>query len=440
MRHYDKAALMRGEARFERKDDDGADISALVKGAMEPFMKAFEEFKKTNDARLSETEKKGAADVLVEEKTKRINEAMDETKKALEAEILAIKRAVALGGRSGDGNDEAPELKEYRTAWLDHMRTGAYEHRKHELQALEKKALSVGSDPEGGFTVLPEIDRNIIEVLKQVSPIRQLAEVRQTGAERVKKLVNQRGTNSGWVGETDPRAATNNSTLSELEFPTMELYAAPTATQSILDDSYLNIEQWIMSEIDTEFAYQEGRAFVLGNGIRQPSGFLSAHPIVTNASYQWGRIGYVPTGAAGAFPSGATQADPLVQLYHSLRSPLRANASWVANNNTLGTLRQLKDGQGNYLIRPTFASDGIVEIMMGKPVTEVVDMPDIGANAFAIAFADWRRAYLIVDRIGTRVLRDPYTAKPYVMFYTTKRVGGGVQNFEAIKLLRFATS
>jgi HK97 family phage major capsid protein len=223
----------------------------------------------------------------------------------------------------------------------------------------------------------------------------------------------------------------------------MELYAMPAASQGLLDDAFVDLGDWLASEVELEFANQEGIAFISGDGDKRPSGILGAYTIVADSAYAWGKIGYIATGASGAFKVDDTPpkgADCLVDLYYAPKSAYRKNAVWLANRKTLGAIRKLKDGQGNYLLNAVLRQEGFVEEILGRPAVEMPDMPDIAANSYSVAFGDFRRGYLIVDRIGIRVLRDPFTSKPYVLFYTTKRVGGGVQNFEAIKLLKFAAS
>ena len=211
----------------------------------------------------------------------------------------------------------------------------------------------------------------------------------------------------------------------------------PAATQALLDDAQVNIEEWLAQEVDAAFAEQEGTAFVTGDGVAKPKGFL-AYTKVAESAWTWDKVGFVATGAAGAFPS-ATPADPLIDLVYALKGGYRQNATFVMNRKTQGAVRKLKDENGNYLWAPP-AGVGQPASLLGFPVAESEAMPDIAADAHAIAFGDFRRFYLVVDRAGVRVLRDPYSAKPYVLFYTTKRVGGGVQDFDAAKLLKFAAS
>jgi HK97 family phage major capsid protein len=217
----------------------------------------------------------------------------------------------------------------------------------------------------------------------------------------------------------------------------MELYAQPAATASLLEDSVVNIEQWIAQEVEQVFAVQEGAAFVNGDGSNKPKGFLS-YTTVDNGSWSWGNLGYIPAGAAGAFPA-SNPSDVLVDLVYSLKAGYRQNASFVMNRKTQSVIRKFKDTTGAYLWQPPASANGKATLMT-FPVVEAEDMPDIGANSLAVAFGDFARGYLVVDRAGVSVLRDPFSAKPYVLFYTTKRVGGGVQDFDAIKLLKFAAS
>ena len=209
------------------------------------------------------------------------------------------------------------------------------------------------------------------------------------------------------------------------------------ASQTLLDDAVVDIEQWLADEVQGEFAAQESAAFVAGDGVARPKGFLS-YPIVEDGVRAAGEIGYLATGAAGAFAAG-NPADTILDLIYAPKQAYRANGRFVLNRKTLSAVRKFKDADGNYLWQPSLAA-GSPSTLFGYPVTEVEEMPDIAAGSHAIAFGDFARFYLVVDRQGVRILRDPYSAKPYVLFYTTKRVGGGVQNFEAVKLLKFSAA
>ena len=211
----------------------------------------------------------------------------------------------------------------------------------------------------------------------------------------------------------------------------------PAATAAFLDDAAVDVGAWLADEVNAAFAEQETAAFVNGNGTNKPKGFLD-YTAVAEASWTWGNVGYIATGVAGALPASAP-SDILIDLVYALKAGYRQNASWVMNRKTQAKVRKLKDDGGNYIWQPAASADGKASLM-GFPLTESEDMPDVAANSLSIAFGDFKRGYLVVDRQGVNVLRDPYSAKPYVLFYTTKRVGGGVQNFKAIKLLKFGTA
>lgn len=386
--------------------------------AFDEFLQAFDAFKSTNDERLSEIERKMSADVITVEKLSRIDRAIDE---------LAHKaNRPQLGGKAAG----AGLAGQHKAAFDSYVRRGA----DQSLAELERKALSVGSDPDGGYLVPAETETTINSALRDISPIRAIAGVRQVSGSVYKKPFAVSGPVTGWVGETAARPETASPTLAEMAFPTMELYAMPSATQSLLDDAAVDIDQWIAEEVRAAFAEQEGTAFVTGDGINKPTGFLS-YPTVDNAAWTWGSIGTIGTGVAGNFPA-VDPGDVLIDLAYAVKSGYRANAHFVMNRATQAAVRKLKDADGNYIWQPGHAP-GQAPTLMGFPVAEAEDMPDIAADSTAVAFGDFRRGYLIVDRVGIRVLRDPFSAKPYVMFYTTKRVGGGVQDFDAIKLLKF---
>jgi HK97 family phage major capsid protein len=309
----------------------------------------------------------------------------------------------------------------------------ALEKKAFGFNAVETKALSSGTDPDGGYLVPREMETAMDRILGTVSAMRSLATVRAISGSGYRKPVNVGGTASGWVGETGGRAETTAPSISVLDFPAMELYAHPYATQTLLDDSAVNIEQWLADEVAIEFAEEEGAAFVSGNGVNKPTGVLGA-TTVANASYVWGKIGFVVTGAASDFAT-TNPIDALVTLQDALKTGYSVNGTWLMTRATQSAIRKFKDGTGNYIWQPAMQA-AVAPTIFGKPVVVDDNMNELGSNLFPVAYGDFRRGYIIVDRIGIRVLRDPYSAKPYVTFYTTKRVGGGIQNFEAIKLLK----
>jgi len=393
-------------------------------------MRSFEAFKETNDRRLAEIEGRVQADVLTAEKLGRIDRALDEQKRAVDELALKARRP-RLGG--SDPAAAGPDAREHKAAFEAYVRAGEAEG----LKGLEAKALSVGSNADGGYLVPAEVEREITTRLAALSPVRALASVRVVTASLYKKPFTATGPVVGWVGEADARPQTNSPVLAELEFPAMELYAMPAATQTLLDDAAVNIDQWIADEVEAVFAEQETKAFVSGDGVKKPKGFLAAAR-VAEASWSWGKLGYLATGVAGDF-AASDPSDILVDLVYALKAGYRQNAVFMMSRRTQAAVRKFKDSGGNYLWQPPAQAGGQASLM-SFPVVEAEDMPDIAADSASIAFGDFRRGYLVVDRLGVRVLRDPYSAKPYVLFYTTKRVGGGVQDYDAIKLLKFGVS
>jgi HK97 family phage major capsid protein len=244
---------------------------------------------------------------------------------------------------------------------------------------------------------------------------------------------------SGWVGEEGARAETEAPGFVEVAPPLGEIYANPAATQAMLDDAFFNVEEWLAEELAAEFASKEGAAFVTGDGTNKPKGFLSYGVATTgDVARAFGTLQVLETGVDGAFPA-SDPADKLIDLVYALRAPYRDKACFMMNTNVLAAVRKMKDSEGAYLWRPGMAAgDGAT--LLGYPIEEVAEMPDLAADSLSVAFGNFEQGYTVTDRMGTRILRDPFTNKPYVHFYTTKRVGGGVVNSEAIKLLRFSVN
>jgi HK97 family phage major capsid protein len=386
---------------------------------LDDLHRAFSEFKSVNDARLSDLETKLSADVVTTDKLARIERILDD---------LSLKAARPAIGGAAPANQTTHA---HKSAFHGYVRKG----NDAPLRALEQKALSVAVDPDGGFLVPSETEAEINRALRAISPIRAIAGVRQVSGPVYKRPYVTSGMQTGWAAEAASRPQTNTPTLASVSFPTMELYAMPAATTSILDDSAVDIDAWLAEEVRIAFAEQEGAAFVTGDGTNKPKGFLT-YPVVANSAWTWGNIGAINTGVAGAFPA-TNPADKLIDLAYAVKAPYRANGSFVINRATQSLVRKMKDGDGTYLWQPSTTAAQL-PTLLGYPVAECEDMPDAAANSLSVAFGDFSRGYLIVDRVGIRVLRDPYSAKPYVLFYTTKRVGGGVADFDAIKLLRFA--
>jgi len=311
--------------------------------------------------------------------------------------------------------------------------------RKGLEEGFETKRLSIGVANEGGLAVPLEIDQRIEAALKTISPIRTIADVVRIGSANYRKLVAVGGVASGWVSETAGRPETATPVFSEIAPPMGEVYANPAATQAMLDDAMFDVEAWLATEIAKEFAHAEGVAFVSGSGSNQPKGFLT-YPVSSggDATRPFGTLQYVASGAKGAF-AAANPADKLIDLVHALRTPYRQGAVWVMNSNTVSMIRKLKDSTGDFIWRNGL-QEGEASTLLGYPVVEVDAMPDIADDSLSIGFGQFRSAYVIAERGETAVLRDPYSNKPFVHFYATRRVGGALVNSEALKLMRFSAS
>lgn len=300
----------------------------------------------------------------------------------------------------------------------------------------ELKSMSGLVAADGGYAVPREIDALISSRLKNVSPIRSIAQVVQTGTAGYRKLINTGGTASGWVSETGARVETASPSLAEIVPPSGELYANPSASQAMLDDAMFDIQTWLADEIAMEFARAEGAAFITGTGTNQPKGFLAAPTAATaDAARAFGTLQFLVSGNAGGFDTAPELK--LIDLVHSLKGGHRQGASWVMNSKTLAVVRKLKAADGSFLWQPGLM-EGQPNRLLGYPVVEAEDMPDVAANAFPIAFGNFRAGYLITERSTTSILRDPYTNKPFVNFYATKRIGGQVLDSDAIKLLKIS--
>ena len=399
--------------------------------AFDEFNRAFAAYKETNDDRIHQLETRSASDPLTEDKLARVERALGETKSRLDkiAEKAVLEKARP---RLGETKEVDPASRERKAAFRAYMAHGDATR----LQALQAKNLSEGSGPDGGYLVPPEVEKDILLRMSNASAIRSLATVRSISAGQLNKAFSISGPVSGWAAEADLRPQAATQQLAQLVFPAYELFATPAATQRLLDDAIVDVEQWIAEEVNNVFAEQESAAFINGNGVNKPMGLL-ANPLVQNSAWTWGKLGYIDTGAAGTF-AATNGTDVMFDLIYALRAGYRQNATFVMNRKTLAQVRKLKDADGNYIWSPP-VSLGAMSTLMNFPVSEDENMPDITADATPVAFGDFRRGYLIVDRMGIRVLRDPFSSKPYVLFYTTKRVGGGVQDFDAIKLLKFGT-
>jgi len=428
MKHISKSALLAGAAPLRARGLTSpvrADASS-AKNILDAMNKTFEEFKAERTKELDDINKR-LGDVVQTEKVDRINAEISDLVKALD-DIKKVQAAMVAGG--GAGSEVSAEKKAHSDAFARWFRSGGEPTNMRELEVNAK--LATQSDADGGYLVPEEMESAIDRVLGTVSVMRSRARVMQIGADAYKKLVNQGGATSGWVGETESRAETNTPTLREIAIYAQEIYANPFSTQKALDDSRIDIAAWLAEEVSIEFAEEEGAAFISGTGINRPRGILS-YTKVANASYTWGSTGYIASGAAADFATvsaSVSPADALIDLYFALKQGYRNGAEWIMSDPTMAKVRKFKDNDGAFIWSPPSAAAEVPTILQ-KPVYTDDNMDAVGAGTYPIAFGNWNRAYLVVDRAGIRVLRDPYTSK---------RVGGGVVNFEALKLLKIGAS
>lgn len=314
------------------------------------------------------------------------------------------------------------------------------------IEAMAVQAsMSVGSDPDGGYSVLPAFSNEITRTVKETSPLRDLARVVTINTDAFEELVDRDDVGAAWVGEAESRPATDTAQLGKLSIPVHEQYAMPKVTRKLLDDSAIDIGAWLTGKVADKFARAENAAFVVGDGLKKPRGFLSYPTSAAgDDSRPWGTIQHVDTGVSGGFaaPDAAaavSPADVLVSTVYALKSGYRPGAWWFMNSATAAAVRKLKDADGRFIWTDSL-QQGQPPMLLGYPVRILEDMPAIAANSLPIAFGDPMRFYTIVERFGIRVLRDELTAKPHVLFYCFRRLGGDVTNFEALKLVRFGTA
>jgi HK97 family phage major capsid protein len=360
--------------------------------------------------------------------------------KALRGEVAELKgeleRWQRVARRPALIQRSATEGDLHAQAFLDgYVRKGLSQG----LAGLESKALNITTAGEGGYAIPESLDQTIERKLRDISPIRAIASVVQVGSADYKKLIVTAGAASGWVAETGARTETASPQFTEIVPPMGELYANPAATQPMLDDAQFDVETWLAEEIALEFAQKEAVAFITGNGTNKPKGFLSYTSAATSdASRAFGTLQHVATGTSAGFPA-SNPADKLIDLVQALRPAYRSEAVFVMNSKTLAVIRKFKDTTGQFLWQPSLMADQ-PDMLLGYPVVEAEDMPDIGADSLSVAFGNFRRGYVIAERGPVRVLRDPYSNKPFIHFYSTQRLGGAVVNSEAIKLLKFGTA
>lgn len=398
-----------------------------IKALIEEQGKAFHAFREANEERLKALEKGNGGIGEIQSKLDKINDELDKLDE-LRSEIERVETIASRPDGIGSTAGVNKASLEHRKAFGQFVRKG-FESGLRDLEI--QAALSTGSDADGGYAVPEELDRKIISLLQEGYAMRRLATVITVGGAQYKKLVNLHGAGSGWVGETAARPATDTPQLAELTPFMGELYANPQATQTMLDDGFFDIEGWISGELATEFSLQEGGSFVTGNGTNKPKGFLAyATSTDEDGTRAFGTLQHRETSMVGDIVF-----DDIIDLELDLKEGHLSSAVYLTKRSTVRLLRKLKDADENYLWQPSLQA-GQPMMLNGYSLVTDPGMPAAAGGALSVAFGNFRNGYVIVDRMGTRVLRDPYTNKPYVGFYTTKRVGGFVADSEAIKLLK----
>jgi HK97 family phage major capsid protein len=402
-----------------------------LKKIIEAIGRTFEEFKADNDKRIKAVESKGYAPADTVEKVERINAELDKMT-AIKAQLEALETKVARGEFQGGGESAIDKVKaEHKAAFETWFRKGGEAQLAAVKQLQVQAGLSTLSDPDGGYVITPaEFDTAIDRVALTMSAMRRLATVRTIGTDTYKKLVNQGGATSGWVAEKASRTETSTPVLREIAINMKEIYAEPGTTQIALDDAYMDLAAWLADEVSIEFTEEEGSAFINGNGVEKPHG-IANYTMIADSAYAWGKVGFVTSGHATLI----NNADKLMDVTLALKPIYLNGASFLMNRATAGKIRQLKNGEGDYLWRPGLEA-GAPNILFGYPVELDDNIDNIGAGKFPVFFANFKRAYLILDRMGIRILRDPYTSKGNVLYYCTKRIGAGLVSFESIKCLK----
>jgi len=433
---------------YEKREDPSV---KSVADALDKIATAFEEYKKTNDARI-EAVKSGNSTADLDLKLSRIDthiESLGEMKTKLEKMETKLARP---GFDAGKQDGESREDVEYRHAFIDWVRAPNDHERQqkafHAFKALEAKsadglerrstATVVGTNAAGGYALPKMIESTIARLSVDISPIRSIATVRQVGTTDYHELFDINGAGFEWLGEGDTRNQTNTPDLAEI-VPTFGMASAkPQASEESLDDLFFDVESWLINSVSETLALGEGAAFVSGNGTKKPTGFLAGPaPLSTaDSGRAFGTLQYIASGQAAAMP---TSLDTLYDVIYSLRARYRNNARWVGSKTIFSALRKYKDTTNQYLWQPSVVA-GRPDTFMGYAITEAEDMPAVAANAFPLAFGDFKEGYLIADRVGIRMTRDEITTPGFVKFYCRKRVGAKLRNTQAIKLLKIAVS
>lgn len=413
-------------------------MTVEIKKLIEDLGKEVHGFKAENDARLKAIESKGHADPLLAKKVDEIGEAMlkaAEAKDAAEKEArdriekleAKLNKAPGMEGRSESEEKSEMDSREYKAAYVKGLRKG-YDY----LSPEERKALSVGGDPQGGYLVRPEQSSQIIKKVFETSPMREVATVETIGVMELEIMDDTDEADAGWTGETASRTDTDEPDLAMRKIVVHEIYAKPKASQTLLDDANMDVESWLSQKVAAKFSRMENTAFITGNGVTRPRGIMSYAAATSNNVANAERKVYQRATAG----SNVIAADDIKTLYYDLKAPYLPGAVWLMPRLIELEVSKLKATTGNYLWQPGL-QPGQPRTVLGQPLHRMEDIvATMADNTLAAAFGDFKQGYTIVDRMGIRVLRDPYSSKPYIEFYSTKRVGGDVTNFEAFNILK----
>ena len=432
-----------------------------IKSLIEAQGKAFDAFKASHEEEIKEL-KKGVSDPVLQDRLTKIEKSLDgavEAKAAIEAAIKAERKEredlelrlargggeksgdmakemksfnLSLGAAGGKGQVDDKGYDAYKSAFANFLRKDA-----RLLSGEEVKAMSVGSDPDGGYLVTPDVSGRIVKKVYETSPIRQIASVTTISSDALEGLEDNDDAGYEWQSATQTPADTTTPQLGKWRIPVEQLGAMPKITQKLLDDAAVDVEAWLADKVGAKIGRVENTAFVTGNGVGKPRGFTDYTTAAdSGAGVTWGSIGYVKSGASADF-AASNPADKIFDLVGLVKEAYLQNSRFVTRRSVITKIRKFKETTTNaYLWQPGLQA-GAPESLLGYPITRAEDIPTLAADSLSLWFGDFMAAYQIVDRLGVRVLRDPYTVKPYVLFYTTKRVGGGVVNFEAIKAMLF---
>lgn len=439
-----------------------------LKDAIDGIGRRFEEFKTENNKLIE----KGVRDALAEAKLANLGQAIDDLtgkkedlekrlkaeaelredlerkvnalrvsggggdeteKKALEAFNVQVKAVARSRGQAAPADVDLEGFRAYKSAFNTMMRKG-----REAVGPDEYKAMQVGIEADGGFLVPSDTSGRIVTRVFELSPIRSIAAVQAISSDKLEGIEDLGEAADGWVGETQTRSDTATPQIGRYEIVAHEQYAQPKTTQKLLDDASVDVEAWLSGKVADRFARREGWAFINGNGVSQPRGFCNYTTAATaDATRAWGTIEHINTTQSGDFPS-SNPGDLLFDIEGAFKTAYLANARFVTRRSVITKIRKFKGTDNNYLWQPGLAA-GKPSTLIGYPIVLAEDMPTLASGSLSLALGDFSQAYQIVDRLGVRVLRDPYTDKPYVKFYTIRRVGGAVVNFEAIKFLRFGS-